>query len=83
MFLALAFGVDENVIKIHYHKIVKLLYQNLVDITLKRVRYIGQSKKHDRVLEMAIVGLESRFLFVAFFDSHPMVGIDQVKLVKC
>ncbi len=76
MLFALALSVAEDVIEIHYYKDVKLLGQNLVDITLKRGRCVGQSEKHDLVLEMAIAGPEDRLLFIAFPDPHSMVGFD-------
>ena len=82
MFFALVLGVDKDVIEIHYHKNVKLLCQDLVDITLERDRCIGQSKRHNLVLEVAIASPESRLLFVAFSDPHLIVGIGQVELGK-
>ena len=78
--LTFIFGVDDNIIEVHYHKNVKILCQDLVDIVLKCSRYIGQSKKHHLVLEMAIAALEDRFLFIAFSDLHLMVGIGIIKL---
>ncbi len=78
----LALDVDENVIEVHFHKNVKLLYQDLVDITLKRGQYIGQSKRHDLIFEVTIAGPEGRLLFIAFFDPHSMVGIGQIELSK-
>ncbi len=75
MLFALALSVDENVIEIHYYKDVELLGQDLVDVTLKRGRYIGQSERHDLVLEMAVAGPEGRLPFVAFPNPHSMIGI--------
>ncbi len=69
------FGVDEDVIKVHYYENIKLLCQDLIDIALESGQYIGQSKRHHLVLEIAIAGLEGYFLFIAFFDPHLMVGI--------
>ncbi len=80
MLFALALSVDEHVIKIHYYKDVELLGQDLVDITLKRIRCVGQSERHDLVLEIAVAGPEGRLLFVAFLDPHSMVDIDQIEL---
>ncbi len=77
---ALVLNVDKDVIEIHYHKNVKLFGQDLVDITLKRSRYIGQSKRHDLVLEMTIAGLEGCLLFITFPDPHFVVGIGQIEL---
>ncbi len=80
MLFALDLSVDDDIIEIHHYEDVKLLGQDLVDIVLKRGRRIGQSERHDLVLEMAIAGPEGHLLFVAFPDPHLMVGIDQVEL---
>ena len=78
MFLDLGFGVDENFIKIHYYKNVKLFYQDLVDIALEWCQCVSQSKKYHLILEMAVAGSKSCFPFITFFDSHLMVGISQI-----
>ncbi len=75
MLFALTLNVDEDVIKIHYHENVKLLSQDLIDVTLKRGRYVGQSERHDLVLEMAIAGPKGCLLFVFFPNPYSMVGI--------
>ena len=36
MLFALALSLDKDVIKVHYHKDVKLLRQDLIDVTLER-----------------------------------------------
>ncbi len=80
MLFALALSIDKDVIEIHYYEDVELLGQDLVDVTLKRGRCIGQSKRHDLVLKMALAGPEGRLPFVAFPDPHLMVGIGQIEL---
>ena len=80
MLLAIVLGVDEDIIEIHYHENVELLCQDLVDITLERGRCIGQSKRHDLVLEVTIAGPEGRFPFIAFLDLHSMVSIGYIQL---
>ncbi len=80
MLFALALSVDENIIEIYYYEDVELLGKDLVDVTLKRGRCIGQSETYDLVLEMAIAGPEGHLLFVAFPDPHLMVGIGQIEL---
>ncbi len=80
MLFALTLSIDEDVIKIHYYEDVELFGQDLVDVTLKRDRCIGQSERHDLVLEMAVAGPEGRLPFVVFSDPHSMVGIGQIKL---
>ena len=76
------FDVDEDIIKIHYHKNVKFLYQNLIDIALKYGRCVSQSKRYNLVLDMVITASKSCFLLIAFFDSHLMVGIGEIELEK-
>ncbi len=80
MLFALALSLDEDVIEVHYYKEVKLFGQDLVDVTLKRGRCVGQSERHDLVLEMAVAGPESRLPFIAFPDPHSIVGIGQSEL---
>ena len=80
MFLALILNIDENVIKVHYHKNVELFCQDLVDVTLKRGQCISQFERRDLVLKVVITGPEGRLLFIAFSDPHLIVGIGQVKL---
>ncbi len=77
---AFILSVDEDVIEVHYDKNVELLYQDLVDVALKRDRCIGQSKKHDLIFEVTIVGPEGRLPFIAFPDPHLIAGIDQIEL---
>ncbi len=80
MFFAFAFGIDEDVIEVHYYKNVKLLCQDLIDVAQECGQCIGQSKRYHLVLKMAITGLEGYLLFIAFFDSYSIVGISQIEL---
>ena len=82
MFFAFALSIDKDVIQVYYHKNVELFCQNLIDINLKYGWYVSQSKRHNLVLKVAIVGLESCLPFVFFSNSHLMVGISQIKLGK-
>ncbi len=80
MLFAFAFGIDKDVIKVHYHENIKLLYQDLIDIALERDGCIGQFKRHHLILKMAIASLEGCLPFIAFSDPHLIVGISQIKL---
>ena len=82
MLFTFVFGVDKDVIKVHYHRNLELLCQDFIDVALEYSRCISQSKRHYLVLEMAIVAPESRFSFIAFPDPHLMVGIGEIKLNK-
>ncbi len=54
MLFALTLGIDEDVIKVYYHKNVELLRHYFVDITLKDGWRIGQSKRHDLIFKVTI-----------------------------
>ncbi len=75
MLFAFSLDLDEDVIKVHYHKHVELLCHNLVNVTLEHNRCIGQSKRHDPIFEMTIAGPENRLPFIALPDPHSMVSI--------
>ncbi len=77
---AFVLGVDEDIIEVYFDKNVELFCQDLVDITLKRGRRVGQSKRHDLIFEITIAGLEGRLPFVAFPDPYSMIGISQIEL---
>ena len=80
MLFAFAFSIDENVIKVYYHKNIKLCCQNFIVIALKCDRYIGQSKKHNLIFEVAITVFKGYLLFIAFSDPHLMIGVGKIKL---
>ncbi len=75
MLFAFAFSVNEDIIEVYYHKNVEFLYQDLINIALECNWYISQFKRHDLILEVAMVGLEGHLSFVAFSDPDLMIGI--------
>lgn len=75
MYFSFTFNIDENVIKVHYHVDIELLYHDIINIAFKRNWYIGQAKRYYLVFEVAVTGFENRFLFIAFFDLYLMVDI--------
>ena len=79
---AFGFGVNKDVIEVHYYENNKPLWKDLIYITLERNWCNSQSKRLHLVLEMTITGLESYFLFIAVSDSYLMVGIGLIKLGK-
>ena len=76
------FGANKDVIKVYYHKNVKLLCWNLVNIALECGQCIDQSKKYYLVFKIAIAGPESGFPFIVFPNPHSIVSIGQIKLGK-
>ena len=75
MFFFLVFNINENIIKIYYHKNIKFLRQNLIDIALKRDQCVSQFKRHYLVLKMAVAGPKDHLPFIFFPNLHPMIDI--------
>ena len=82
MLFTFTFCIDEDVIGIYYHKNVEFLYQNLIDVALKRSQYVSQSKRYHLVLKKAIADHKDHILFIAFSDPHLIVSIGQIELDK-
>ena len=82
MSLAWVFDVDEDIIKVNNDKDIEFLGQDLVNIALEAGRCVGQPKRHYLVLEMVILSLESRLLFIALFYLYPIVSTREVELGK-
>ena len=76
MFFSLTFIIDKDVIKIYYHKDIKFLCSDLVDIALEHGQCVGQFKKHHLVVKVTIAVPKGGFLFITFFDPHLMISID-------
>ena len=82
MFFVFVFGINKDVIKVHYYKNIELPYQDFINIALEHDQCIGQSKKHYLVLKMALAALESHLLFITFPDPHSIVGVGKIELGK-
>lgn len=76
--VGLDFCIDQKVIQIYNNKDVKFLSKDFINIAFKINRSIGESERHNLVLEIAISGLKNIFLFIAFSNSYPIVGTSQV-----
>ena len=82
MWLACLFSIDQDVIQIHYDKDVKLFSEDFINVALKTGWSIGESKRHDLVLEVAVPSTKNSLSFVAFSNSHPIVDTSQIQLGK-
>ena len=80
MLFPFIFGIDKDIINIRYHKNIELLYQNLVDVALKRDWGVCQAKKYHIVLEIAIASFESCFPFITLSDLYLIIDIGYIKL---
>lgn len=67
------FYIDQNVIQIHNDKSIEFFGQDLIDIFLETCQSIGQTKRDYLIFIVIISGLESRLLFVAFFDTYTLI----------
>ena len=79
---ALIFGVDEDIIQIHNDKNIELFRKDLINVALECCRSVSQSKRHYLIFEVAVSGPESSLLLISFANSHPVIGIGEVKLGK-
>lgn len=75
MIISLNLSKDKNIIKIYDEKNIKLLCQDLFDISLKYGRYIGQFEKYYLIFKVVIANFKSRFLFITFFNFHLIINI--------
>ena len=80
MFFTFAFGINEDVIGVHYHKNVEFFCHDLINVVLERSQYISQSKKHHLVFKIAIVALKGHLLFIAFSNPYLIIGIYENEL---
>ena len=80
MLFVFVFDIEKDIIEIYYDKNNDFFYQDLINVVLKRVRCICQSKRHHLVLKIIIAGHESCFLFIAFLNAHSIINIGQIKL---
>ena len=76
------FGIDEDIIQIHNDRDIEFFRENLIYIALECCQSVGQSKRHYLIFEMAISGPKSSLLLISFTNSHPVIGICEVKLGK-
>ena len=76
------FGIDKDIIQIYNNEDIKFFYKNLIDVALECCWSVGQFKKHYLILEVAISGPKSGLSFISFANSHPVIGIGEVKLGK-
>ncbi len=75
----LIFNINKNIVQVYDNEDIKFFCQNLIDIALGSNWYVGQVKRYHLVLKIAIAGLEGRFLFITFSESHLIVNIDEIK----
>jgi hypothetical protein len=71
---------DKDVVNIGYTEDIKERTEDFVDPGLKSSRSISETKRHDKCFEKAIAGIKCRYLFLTFFDSYSVKGINNVEL---
>ena len=82
MWLTCFLSIDQDIVQIYNDEDIKLFSKDFIDIALKTGRSIGESKKHDLVLEIVVPGTKSSLPFVTFSNPHLMVSTGQIQLGK-
>lgn len=80
--LGLGFGEDQNIIKIHKHKPIDEVPQNVIYQGLENRWGISKTKWHYQILKVSQVSIECRFPFIALANTDQVVGISQIQLTK-
>ena len=71
---------DKDIVNIGYTEDIKERTEDFVDPGLKSSKSISETKRHDKCFEKAIAGIKYRYLFLTFFDSYSVKGINNVEL---
>ena len=66
---------DKDIVKVNYIEYVNVALKHTVNIYLEEGRGIGQTKGHNKIFVVPVIGTESRFPLVSFAYSNPMVGV--------
>ena len=72
----------QDIVQIHYDKDVKLFSKDFINVALKTGRGNGEFQKHDLILKVAVPNTKNCLSFIAFSNSHLVVGTGQVQLGK-
>ena len=78
MTLTWILGVNQDAVQVDDDKDVKLLGQDFIDVALEGGKSIGETKRHNLILEVIIPGLKSRLPLIIFSDSHSMICVRQI-----
>ena len=78
--LAWVLGIDEDIIEVNNDKDIKFLGQDLVNIALEAGWCVEEPEKHYLVLEVVVLSLKGRFLFIALFYLHIIVSTCEFEL---
>src|SRR5277367_4661560 len=70
--------VDKDIVDVRSAEVVQKLKQHVVDVVLKRARGVGKAKWHDKVFEQTEACSKRSKMFLAFFDSDPVKGGDNI-----
>ena len=67
-------AIDQNIIKEHQHKFLKLMVEYLVHSGLKSGWCISQTERHDYKLEVPTMTSESSFLNILLSNSDLVIA---------
>ena len=82
IWLICLFNLDQNIVQIYNDKDVKLFSKNLIDIALETGQSVRESKRHDLILKMGILGTKGTLLFVTFLNPHSIIDASEIQLGK-
>ena len=71
-------GEDKDIFQIHHCELIEDVSEDVVHEALVSGGSIGDAILHDQEFEMAILGLESGFLFVTRTNAEIIVGSSEV-----
>ena len=71
---------DKDVVNIGCIEDIKERTEDFVDLGLKSSRSISKTKRHNKCFKKAIAGIKCRYLFLTFFDSYLVKGINNVEI---
>ena len=73
-------AIDQDILKEDKHEPPKERLQDVVHECLEHSRRVGETKRHDEELEVAVVGAECRLLRVGQVHAHLVIAGMQVQL---
>ena len=73
-------GIDKDVIYVCDGELIKTVTYDVVDVGLEGAGSIGETKRHDEVLEVNIMSAEGGFVLVSRGDTKPVECIPDIDL---
>lgn len=75
-------SIDQDIIQIQYHRDVKFLGGDFVEVSLEASWCIKQIKRHNLVFKVSVSDTKDYFPVISFSNSHQMINIIEIQLGK-